>query len=213
MKELTDEEIILSGLSGNINGDLEGRRRKSRISTLGANKNRLKMIEVIPQLPANVQKLLKDDRAQISDKRLWAVAQLKGTSTDVILKNHKSAAGITNIDDAELAENQYFRLYGISLYYRTNETGKWDELFPDFLADAQYYLKLGNRELLGKNPVDDFQSPVFGYSIDKPFGYLELDNPKLLTPKKNIVFRIEDAPRTMSGYIKLKLHGIEVKAY
>ena len=213
MKELTSEEIILSGLDGNIESNLEGRRRKARFSTMGASKNKLKMLEIIPLLPPKIQKMLKEDRAQISGKTLWAVAELEGTSTEVFKKNQKTEAGITNIDDAELAENQWFRLTAISLYYREKPEDAWGQLFPNFLADAQYYLKEASRELYGKNPVDDFMSPVFGYDRDKPLGYHELETAKTLNPKKNISFKIEDAPDTMSGFVKVKFHGIEIKVY
>jgi hypothetical protein len=40
-----------------------------------------------------------------------------------------------------------------------------------------------------------------------------LNNPKLIVPKKTIAVDIEDAPSSMSGQVKLKLIGTEVKSY
>lgn len=213
MKELTTDEIILSGLSGNIENGLDSRRKQSAFAKSGANEHRLQMIERIAMLPTEMQKLLKEDRAQISDKTLWVIRDLEGTSTELIMKNEKASAGKGIIDDAELGENQWFFLYAISLTYRSKGEGKFDEIFPDFLANANYIFKLGTRELIGKNPVDDFQSPVFGYTTNLPFGTIQLVNPKMIVPKKTISFKIEDAPATMSGQLKLKLRGIEVKPY
>ena len=210
--ELTPEEVILSGLDG----EMDGRRRFSRapqFSKLGANRFRRQMIERIPRLPKTMQKHLKDDRAQISDKEYFVIRQLTGTSTDLIKKNEKSEDGKRNIDDAELGENQHFLLSAIQLQYRTGDAGRFDELFPDFLANAVFTLKLGSREIMSKNPVDMFQNPVFGYEVNKDLGLLVLNNPKLIDPNKTLAFDIEDAETTMSGWVKLKLIGTEVKAY
>jgi hypothetical protein len=160
-----------------------------------------------------MQKHLKEDRAQISDKEYFVLRELAGTSTDIIKKNEKSEAGLRNIDDAELAENQFFLLSAISLQYRSGNSGRFDELFPDFLANAVFTFKIATREIMSKNPVDMFQSPVFGYNVNRDFGVIVLNNPKLIVPKKTIAFDIEDAPAGMSGWVKLKLIGTEVKSY
>lgn len=213
MNELSPEEIILSGLSGNIDSGLEGRKKKAQVSKLGATLFRKQMIERIPRLPASMQKHLKEDRAQISDKEYFVIRKLEGTSTDVIKKNEKSEAGLRNIDDAELHENQYFLLSALSLQYRSGDKGRFDELFPDFLANAVFTFKIGTREIMSKNPIDMFQSPVFGYNVNKELGILILNNPKLIVPKKTISFEIDEAPETMTGEVKLKLIGTEVKSY
>jgi len=212
MKELTSEEIILSGLSGNA-GRSALKTKASQFSKLGASMFRKQMIERIPNLPPEMQKMLKDDRAQISDKEYFVIRELSGTSTDVIKKNEKSEAGLRNIDDAELAENQYFLLSAISLQYRSGNSGRFDELFPDFLANAVFTFKIATREIMSKNPVDMFQAPVFGYNVNRDFGIIILNNPKLIVPKKTISFDIEDAPASMSGQVKLKLIGTEIKSY
>ena len=212
MKELTSEEIILSGLSGNA-GSTAVRKKASQFSKLGASMFRKQMIERIANLPPEMQKMLKDDRAQISDKEYFVIRELSGTSTDIIKKNEKSEAGLRNIDDAELGENQFFLLSAISLQYRSGATGRFDELFPEFLANAVFTFKLSTREIMSKNPVDMFQSPVFGYNSHRDFGVIVLNNPKLIVPKKTIAFDIEDAPASMSGFLKLKLIGTEVKSY
>lgn len=213
MNEMTNEEIILSGLSGNIEAGAESRKKAAQFSKLGASTFRKQMIERIPNLPANMQKMLKEDRAQISDKEYFVIRELAGTSTDIIKKNEKSEAGLRNIDDAELAENQFFLLSAISLQYRSGNSGRFDELFPDFLANAVFTFKIATREIMSKNPVDMFQSPVFGYNVNRDFGIIVLNNPKLIVPKKTIAFDIEDAPTGMSGQVKLKLIGTEVKSY
>lgn len=213
MRDLSNEEIILSGLGGNIEGDIEGRRRKTNYSKLGASMYRKQMIERIPQLPTKVQKHLKEDRAQISDKEFFVIRELTGTSTDVIRKNEKSEPGLRNIDDAELSENQYFLLSALSLQYRSGSTGRFDEIFPDFLANAIFTFKIASREIMSANPVDMFQNPVFGYNVTKDLGMLILNNPKIILPNKTISFEIDDAPTSMSGEVKLKLIGTEVKMY
>jgi len=167
MRDFSNEEIILSGLGGNIEGDIEGRKKRAQFSKLGASMYRKQMIERIPQLPKQVQKHLKEDRAQISDKEFFAIRELTGTSTDVIRKNEKSEPGLRNIDDAELSENQYFLLSALSLQYRSGSTGRFDELFPDFLANAIFTFKIATREIMSANPVDMFQNPVFGYNVTK----------------------------------------------
>jgi hypothetical protein len=171
------------------------------------------MIERIPRLPKTMQKSLKDDRAQISDKEFFVIRELSGTSTDLIKKNEKSEDGLRNIDDAELSENQHFLLSAIQLQYRSGDRGRFDELFPDFLANAVFTFKLGTREIMSKNPVDMFQNPVFGYEVNKDLGLLVLNNPKLIAPNKTLSFDIEDAAESMSGWVKLKLIGTEVKSY
>lgn len=213
MKDFTNEEIILSGLGSGLGGDIEGRKKNAQFSKLGASRFRKQMIERVPQLPIAVQKHLKDDRAQISDKEFFIIRELSGTSTDIIRKNEKSEPGLRNIDDAELNENQYFLLSAISLQYRSGNTGRFDELFPDFLANAVYTFKIGTREIMSLNPIDMFQAPVFGYNINKEFGMIELNNPKLILPNKTISFAIEEASEAMSGQVKLKLIGTEVKMY
>ena len=214
--ELTPDEVILSGLGGDLEGGLEGRRfsrSRGHFSKLGANRFRRQMIERIPRLPKVMQKHLRDDRAQISDKEFFVIRELSGTSTDIIKKNEKSEDGLRNIDDAELSENQHFLLSAIQLQYRSGNKGRFDELFPEALANAVFTFKLGTRELMSKNPVDMFQNPVFGYEVNKDLGLLILNNPKLIAPNKTIAFDIEDAGESMSGWVKLKLIGTEVKSY
>jgi len=89
MKELTSEEIILSGLSGKVEAKADTKKQEGQFSKLGASLFRKQMIERIPNLPVNMQKLLKEDRAQISDKEFFVIRELAGTSTDVIKKNEK----------------------------------------------------------------------------------------------------------------------------
>ncbi len=213
MKDFSNEEVILSGLDGNIEGDLEGRRRRAKFSKLGASRFRRQMIERIPTLPKKMQKHLKDDRAQISDKEFFIIRELTGTSTDIIRKNEKSEPGLRNIDDAELTENQHFLLSALSLQYRSGNSGPFGDLFPDFLANAVFTFKIASREIMSTNPVDMFQNPVFGYNVTKNLGLLILNNPKLILPNKTISFEIEEAPAAMSGEVKLKLIGTEVKMY
>jgi hypothetical protein len=81
------------------------------------------------------------------------------------------------------------------------------------LANAVFTFKIATREIMSKNPVDMFQAPVFGYNVNRDFGIIILNNPKLIVPKKTISFDIEDAPTGMSGFVKLKLIGTEVKSY
>lgn len=211
--ELTPEEVILSGLSGSVESSFSASRKNTSFSKLGANRFRRQMIERIPNLPKTMQKSLKEDRAQISDKEFFVIRELTGTSTDLIKKNEKSEDGLRNIDDAELGENQHFLLSAIQLQYRSGDKGRFDELFPDFLANAVFTFKLGTREIMSKNPVDMFQNPVFGYEVNKDLGLLILNNPKMIAPNKTLAFDIEDAAEQMSGWVKLKLIGTEVKSY
>ena len=60
MNELTNEEIILSGLSGDIEAGLPARKRAAQFSKLGASMFRKQMIERIPRLPSAMQKHLKE---------------------------------------------------------------------------------------------------------------------------------------------------------
>ncbi len=115
------------------------------------------MIERVPKLPIAMQKHLRDDRAQISDKEFFVIRELVGTSTDIIKKNEKSEDGLRNIDDAELNENQHFLLSAISLQYRSGTSGRFGQnfilrcweissrIFLHNILNLQYYFVMQNK--------------------------------------------------------------------
>ncbi|PLX05234.1 MAG: hypothetical protein C0594_08030 [Marinilabiliales bacterium] len=204
--QMTPEEVILAGLG-------RGPIDKNRVSTMGASAFRKQVIERIPTLPRPVQDKVKQNMAQMGDKQYFSVVSLSGTATDLLEKNQKSEDGVRNIDDAQIDENTYFLLQSISLQYRTGTSGKFDDLLPAALSEAVWSFKVKNRELFYKNPVDMFGEPLFGYNSNKPLGTYVLNNPKWIEPNQTLAFEIEDAASTLSGDVKLKLIGTEIRTF
>ena len=114
---------------------------------------------------------------QISDKEFFVIRELTGTSTDVIKKNEKSEPGLRNIDDAELAENQYLHFVGSLFAIPQWQHRTASDLFPIFWQIVVFTFKIATREIMSKNPVDMFQNPVYGYNVNKDFGLLILKRP------------------------------------
>jgi hypothetical protein len=216
MAELTqDEQLVLAGLDG---GDDLGRGRRLRanmFSKLGASLFRRQMIEKIPALDAKLQKAIREDKATVADKAYFSITELSGTSTSLLLKNQKSANGLRNIDDAQVVENRPFLLQALMLRFKADAStdGLYDDVFPEELANAVFTLKVGDRLVLSKLPVDLFQSQKQSDNTDEMLGYMPLNHTKLIRPGKTIEFNIEDAAGSLSGKAKLYLIGTEVISY
>lgn len=211
MDELTNEEIILSGLGG-----LDGRRRNLKRAVrqeMGASRFRRHFLERVHKLPKDMRNALKNGRAQISDAPYYATAEVKGTRTEMIKLSQPEELGITNIDNGKLGKDRHLTLSGVRLLYDANAMdGEFTDAFPAHLLNGEWELELNGKKVFEKQPIRRFFDGFYGYNANKPFGLYVLNNPKTIKPQTPIEFNI-NLPDDVPGYLKVFLEGTTVYGY
>ena len=211
MDELTNEEIILSGLGG-----LDGRRRNLKRAVrqeMGASRFRRHFLERVHKLPKDMRNALKNGRAQISDAPYYATAEVKGTRTEMIKLSQPEELGITNIDNGKLGKDRHLTLSGVRLLYDANAMdGEFTDAFPAHLLNGEWELELNGKKVFEKQPIRRFFDGFYGYNANKPFGLYVLNNPKTIKPQTPIEFNI-NLPDDVPGYLKVLLEGTTVFGY
>lgn len=232
--ELTDEEIILAGLYGDdfptefddSEDDELGasrkpfrrqpRKNKRTIRNIGkqetgASKYRRQAIERIGKMNKGVQEALATGNAQISDMVYYSCAEITGKHCELISEAVSKKLGLTNIDNGKLGKDKEFILSAIKIAYDANAIdGGYKDTIPSEAYNGEWELELNGKKVFDDMPVSVFADGIIGYSILKPYGYYELNNPKHVKPQTTIEFNIK-TPLDLKGFFKLYLIGTTVK--
>ena len=215
MEELTNEEIVLSGL-----GEIDGRGRRIRTSKrkigqseMGASRFRKHFLERIHKLPKPIQSSLVAGKSQISDSPYYSTAEIKGTSTELIRLSVSEEIGITNIDNGKLGKDRHLTLSGIRLLFdKSSITGRFTDTFPADLLNGEWEIELNGKKVFDKQPIRRFFDGFYGYNVNKPFGLYVLNNPKTIDPQTPIEFNVK-LPNEVQGFLKVFLEGTTVYGY
>ncbi len=214
MEELTQEEIILSGL-----GELDGRRRnmhrvrKAIKSEMGASRFRRHFLERVHQLPKEMQHSLTQGKAQISDAPYYSTGEIRGTRAELIKLSAPEQLGITNIDNGKLGKDRHFTLSAIRLLFdMSSSIGYFTGGYPKELLNGEWELELNGKKVFEKMPIRKFFDGYWGYNVQKPFGLYVLNNPKNISPQTPIEFNI-NLPEELNGFLKVFLEGTTVYGY
>ncbi len=209
MEDLTNEEIILSGVDGRGSRSL----RKAAKHEIGASRFRKHFLERIHKLPRTTQQALRSGRAQISDAPYYATAAIRGTRTEMIKLSQAEELGITNIDNGKLGKDRHLTLSGIRvLYDATAIDGGFTHPFPPALLNGEWELEINGKKVFEKQPMRRFDDGHYGYNITKPFGMYMLNNPKTIEPQTPIEFNI-NLPSEVPGFLKIFFEGTSVYGY
>jgi len=208
MEELTNEEIILSGISKSGTG-----LKRAAKGELGASRFRRHFLERIGMLPKDIRRALANHKAQISDAPYYATAQIKGTRAELIKLSISEEIGITNIDNGKLGKDKHLTLSGIRVLYDANAIdGEFIDRLPVDLLNGEWELELNGRKVFEKMPFRKFFDGFYGYNTTKPFGLYELDNPKIINPQTPVSFNV-NLPKQVQGFLKVFLEGTTVYGY
>ena len=217
MEELTNEEIVLSGL-----GEIDGRGRRIRTSSrrrnigrseMGASRFRKHFLERIHKLPQPIQESLVKGKSQISDSPYYSTAEIKGTSSELIRLSVSEEIGITNIDNGKLGKDRHLTLSGLRLLYdKSSITGTFTDTFPADLLNGEWEIEINGKKVFDKQPIRRFFDGFYGYNANKPFGLYMLNNPKTIEPQTPIEFNIK-LPNAVPGFLKVFLEGTTVYGY
>jgi len=211
MEELTQDEIILSGLGRgrNMNNGMN-RLKKAVRGEMGASRFRKQFLERVHLLPKDIQKSLMMGKAQISDAPYYSTGEIRGTRSEVIKLSNSEEIGITNIDNGKLNKDRHFILSGIRLMYdRESPLGSFLFGYPTELLNGEWELELNNKKVFEKMPIRKFFDGFFGFDVHKPFGMYVLNNPKVINPQTPIEFNV-DLPTDLQGHLKVFLEGTTV---
>lgn len=210
MEELTQDEIILSGLGRGRNMNNNMRLKKAVRSEMGASRFRKQFLERVHLLPKEIQTALMKSKAQISDAPYYSTGEIRGTRAEVIKLSNSEEIGITNIDNGKLNKDRHFILSAIRLMYdATSPLGHFLYSFPTQLLNAEWELELNNKKVFEKMPIRKFHDGFFGFDVHKPFGMYVLNNPKVISPQTPIEFNV-DLPSELQGHLKVFLEGTTV---
>ncbi|MBU0763815.1 MAG: hypothetical protein KJ607_03155 [Bacteroidetes bacterium] len=204
--EFTQEEIILSGL-----GAQKGTLGPKNVRSFGADQKRKQLIERLDEFPKEFQEMIKVGKAVATEMEYFNVISLGGTSIDLFQESFMKTAGTRNFSNAKLPKDRYSLLQGLILRYRTGTSGAFNGIYPDALANALFTFRLGSIEYFIDRPVASFQSPLYGYQVNRPWCYLPISNVKLIEPETVIDWSIHDAGATLSGDVKAVLVCSEIR--
>ena len=208
MEELTNEEIILSGLGKTGTG-----LKKATRGEMGASRFRRHFLERVNLLPRDIRTALANKKAQISDAPYYATAAIKGTRAELIKLSIPEEIGITNIDNGKLGKDKHLTLSGIRVLYDANAIdGAFIDRLPVDLLNGEWELELNGRKVFEKMPFRKFFDGFYGYNTNKPFGLYELDNPKIINPQSPVSFNV-NLPKQVQGFLKVFLEGTTVYGY
>lgn len=144
------------------------------------------------QLPADVQKALKDARMQTVDSAIYTVKSIMNKSDiDLMEASDDKKAGRTNLNRAQLDSGKYFLLTDIVLEYAHGASDEDDDpadfafgqfAFPPQLVNGTFEMTLGTKVI-----VPEISCAVFDDSdtSKRKFQY-KLANPKWLKPSMDI---------------------------
>jgi len=238
--ELTDEEIILSGLNGDddfpnefdddeddeLSGEVgrfrrpfrrtrsRSRRRSYRSigrRESGASRFRRQALERVSKMGRTVQKALVTGKAQISDMVYYSCAEVSGKHCELISEAVSKKLGLTNIDNGKLGKDKEFVLSAVKIAYDRNTIdGKYADPIPSEAYNGEWELELNGKKVFDDMPVSVFADGTIGYNVNKPYGFYALNNPKHIKPQTTIEFNIK-TPQDISGYFKVFLIGTTVK--
>ncbi|MFC5047688.1 hypothetical protein ACFSTE_05860 [Aquimarina hainanensis] len=210
MDDLTNDEIILSGLGGRgRNSNLRQAVKKE----IGASRFRRHFLDRVHKLPQPIQQDLVKGKAQISDAPYYATARLKGTRSELIKLSTPEKLGITNIDNGKLNKDRFLTLSAIRLLFdKQSIEGCFTDSFPADLLNGEWELELNGQKVFEKQPIRKFFDGFYGYNTTKPFGLYVLNNPKIIHPQTPIEFNI-NLPNEVQGFLKVFLEGTSVYSY
>ena len=144
------------------------------------------------QLPADIQKALKEARMQTVDGAIYTIKSVKDRSDiDLMEASDDKKAGVTNINRAQLDNGKYFLLTDIVLEYAhgadANDNNPADFEFgqsalPAEMINGTFEMTLGTKVI-----VPEISTGVFDDtdSTKRKFQY-KLSNPKWLKPAMDI---------------------------
>ncbi|MCK4919541.1 MAG: hypothetical protein KAS71_00755 [Bacteroidales bacterium] len=156
------------------------------------------------QLPADVQKALKDARMQTVDAAIYTVKSIKDKSDiDLMEASDDKKAGCTNLNRAQLDSGKYFLLTDVVLEYAHGASEEDSDpsdfafgqfAFPPQIVNGTFEMTLGTKVVL-----PEVSCAVFDDSdtTKRKFQY-KLANPKWLKPSMDITPKL-NMPKAVSG--------------
>ena len=156
------------------------------------------------QLPADVQKALKDARMQTVDSAIYTVKSIRDKSDiDLMEASDDKKAGRTNLNRAQLDSGKYFLLTDIVLEYAHGASEEDNDpsdfafgqfAFPPQIVNGTFEMTLGTKVI-----VPEVSCAVFDDSdtTKRKFQY-KLANPKWLKPSMDITPKL-NMPKAVAG--------------
>ena len=156
------------------------------------------------QLPADVQKALKDARMQTVDSAIYTVKSIKDKSDiDLMEASDDKKAGRTNLNRTQLDSSKYFLLTDIVLEYAHGSSEDDNDpadfafgqfAFPPQLTNGTFEMTLGTKVV-----VPEMSCAIFDDSDTTKRKFLyKLSNPKWLKPSMDITPKL-NMPKAISG--------------
>jgi len=174
---------------------------------LGASRRRRIVIEKLDQIEGKTGEELRlgllKGKLQISDSAPYSVQPAINMDIDLIKTDGAVAVGKNSFDNAKL--DKFALIHGVFLRYSEGSTEtdeRYDKPLPAEIVNGELTLKVDTREIVSKLPIEKIAS--FGVMpSDKPFNYIELDNPKWIIPGKTIEAVLKGAGNVGSGFLKI----------
>ena len=156
------------------------------------------------QLPADIQKALKDARMQTVDAAIYTVKSVMDKSDiDLMEASDDKKAGRTNLNRAQLDSSKYFLLTDIVLEYAHGSSEDDNDpadfafgqfAFPPQLTNGTFEMTLGTKVV-----VPEMSCAIFDDSDTTKRKFLyKLSNPKWLKPSMDITPKL-NMPKAISG--------------
>ena len=156
------------------------------------------------QLPAEIQKALKDARMQTVDAAIYTVKSIKDKSDiDLMEASDDKKAGVTNLNRAQLDSGKYFLLTDVVLEYAHGSSEDDSDpsgfafgqfVLPPAIINGTFEMTLGTKVILPEISCAVFDDTD---TTKRKFQY-KLANPKWLKPSMDITPKL-NMPKAVTG--------------
>lgn len=168
----------------------------------------------IGQLPAPIRAALASGDLQIVDEVLFVTRSISGVSSQQLFETSVSKTkGICNVDDGKLSADHWFLLIGMQLLYVVaSGTANANLYVESFVTTLPANIKNGTFEFKQEQTtiVPESSCEMFyeAGNTSQRQGYFKLDNPKFLTPQKELKPKIEmPANSATNAAVKFVMYG------
>lgn len=209
--ELTQDEMVLAGLNGKLNGASQEAIKMLLANESSAHPYRRQFIERLKSMPKDVQEGLLSGRMQLVDQTFFKTEPFTGSSTDVFQEDDDIQVGVGNVAKSRLEKNRPFVLSAIQLLYSTHASDAVanfaSEEYPEALKRGEVTFRYNSKDVLEKLPIiGSFDPGLDGYASDNPYGLYLLKNPKVMQDD-----RIEFSIKLQSGQtLGADTHAVKV---
>ena len=138
-------------------------------------------------LPDNIRQAIASGRVKIVNKAFYKIVKFEGKQDELMFNADTKLAGVTNVNNRKLEQNDFFLLTSIILQTGKYTANEWDADFGipcEEVLNGEFSLKNGAKVIVHPSSAIIFDTTS---RKDRYLGEWKLENPKFLAPQLEII--------------------------